>query len=710
MKRTMHLARRIICLLLSALLAFAACAAAGETAEYASASVLCSGDCVSFLTCCGGRLYGLFESGLYRVEPSGEKTLVAASSALRKGTEALLSDGDSVYAAIREGEQALLLRLTDGDGTFVNETVLTLDLEAGEDAWLTGCVLRNGYLYYPVRIGGPGAAVVRVNLPDGTVSSVTVDNLVCFDVLETGDLLAETREPDWPEDTVLLKTVSPETGEAEPWADPGAEGYAFGLRYDAETGKAYLRSQREICAVQKGGEATGTGLSFSRDIGAFCLLPQGIAASDGVMLKILAFGETAAQKTVLSFYGFYAEDEYFTDFYETHPGAEIRQIDPTYEEPEDRFIRDVLTQNPDVDVYILHDLNLLSLIKSKGYYADLSGSEVIREKVSRMYAPFIRALTDGDRIAAFPHPYYVFFSALNYHRELFQELALPVPTTWEEYFDFCVSWKNQYENEHPGISVNPFEHELTLVTLLEHYDDEMTRAGLPADYLDESLKTVLRKYLQVKELYPREVYYSGKPLFYDYDVHLSSAENPYDALPLTFVKGAEPIYTPLEEDVHYFVVNPFGTHVKEAIECIASAKDPNRGNEPFVYQEIPDLPLKNAYYEEFLEDYQEQLDMLNEQKTKAEDDPAILLEVNEKIDSLTKEMQDYAENMRFWFTEEDMLPFREIVSCVYFSDFNPVKEIYDNDPGFFDNVTEENLDSFLLTLNGKVSMCRLERE
>ena len=45
-----------------------------------------------------------------------------------------------------------------------------------------------------------------------------------------------------------------------------------------------------------------------------------------------------------------------------------------------------------------------------------------------------------------------------------------------------------------------------------------------------------------------------------------------------------------------------------------------------------------------------------------------------------------------------------------FSDFNPVKEIYANDPEFFENITEENLQGFLQAMDSKVKMSRLERE
>ena len=87
--------------------------------------------------------------------------------------------------------------------------------------------------------------------------------------------------------------------------------------------------------------------------------------------------------------------------------------------------------------------------------------------------------------------------------------------------------------------------------------------------------------------------------------------------------------------------------MQEAIECVAAARDASRNSDPYVYTEIPDLPLENVFYEEGLEMYREQLEQLEARKAGADDDPDILLEVNEKIDALTKEMQNASRGLEF---------------------------------------------------------------
>ncbi len=188
----------------------------------------------------------------------------------------------------------------------------------------------------------------------------------------------------------------------------------------------------------------------------------------------------------------------------------------------------------------------------------------------------------------------------------------------------------------------------------------------------------------------------------------SNDEWGYRKLPLTFMKESAPVYTPMDEDIYYFVVNPFSTHIQYAVECVASAKDESRSNEPNIYSEIPDLPLESSYYKEQMQDYRDTLSMLKARKEK-EEDPEKLAEINEQTDKVTKEMQDYEENGRWWLTEEKMQIFRELNRDVYFSDYNAIRDIYAEDPAFFDEVTEKTLPEFMAALDNKIRMIRLER-
>ena len=692
------------------MMVFISFSTAEETNAYPSQRILCKEDQTDLVINCNGILYIHCESGIYRLTVNGDKELVISASELLSGIVSILSDADCVYALQYENRKAELVKLIDRDGEVLNQSVIQLE----DVSWssMTECVLRNGILYYIAGTENFDESIIdMISLSEGTKKTIKVENLTGFDVTDDGNIVVLKTESGWMEKNIILEIISPKTGELTEWTSIDNDLYLSGILYDDNTETVYCIGQREVYAVQKGEQPRTIGISVGQDICSVCLLNNGLAIASRKALNIVSFGEELYnQRTSLTICGPYAEDEFFTSFYETHPMTDIRVIDTYVSEPEERFINDMLTQNVDVDIYILHDLNLLSVIKSKGYYADLSVSEVIKEKIGRMYDPFVQAFTYKEDVAAFPHPWYVFFTTISYNTKLFHDLSLNVPTTWEEFFDFCIEWKEQYEDENPDVFVNPFDHDLSLVSLLAHYDDEMTRDGIAADYQSEMLESIVRKYLQVKELYEYEEG-NGKPLFYDYDLHTASDElAEYYLMPLTFMKSSDPIYTPMEGDVYYFVVNPYSNHLKEAVECVAEAKDISRMNDPSIYKEIPDLPLESAYYEEGLEQYQEKLDMLEARKKLNEEEPEKLLEINAEIDKTKKEMEEYRTNGRYWFTEEDMIPYRELNSHVYFSDFNPIRELYAKDPSFFDQVTEESLHDFLYRLDNRIQMIIMERK
>ena len=702
--------KRIMCIIIMIAVFFCTLSIAEESVAYHTQKILLNDDYTDLVICCGGTLYVRSESGIYKLNGDGEKALLISASELPSDIVLLLSDRNCIYAIQYNNGEATLIQIVKDNGEIINQPVLLLE----DVSWksISNCVLRNGVLYYEASDGDySDSSIVMVTISDNTRQSLQIENLSGFDVMNDGRIMALTIEEEWMTRNVFLKIISSDKKDIIEWTQIENEEYSSKLLYDEYTDTVYFMGQREVYKVQKGEQPLLTGISFSQDICSSCLLSNGIAIVSGISLNIYSFGEdVSSQRMSLTICGPYAEDEFFISFYKSHPMTDIRTIDAYTAEPEERFISDMLNQNPEIDIYILHDLNLLRMIKSKGYYVDLSVSDVIKEKISRMYEPFKKAFTYDGKVAAFPHPWYVFFTTICYNTDLFHDLNLSVPTTWNEYFDFCIEWKEKYEDEYPEIYVNPFVHDLSFVSLLAQYDDEMTRNGEKADYQSEMIRTVLEKYLKVQQLYMNNES-TGRTLFYDYDLQVASDDSgEYYLLPLTFIKESEPIYTPMEEDVYYFVANPYSNHKQDAVDCIAAAEDITRMNDPSIYTDIPDLPLENAYYEEGLRMYQDTLDMLEARKKSNEDDPDTLLEINEEIEKTTEEMKDYEENKRWWFTEEDMVPYREINNHVYFSDFNPIRELHSDDPDFFNQVTEENLPSFLHTLDNRIRMIRIEQD
>ncbi len=697
--------KRFFCILLLLALIPLHFSAAEEIPDYTSLNIQCNDDYVYSVVNRGGVLYALLDSGLYRISSTGDKDLVCPVSDLPSKSAKILADTDFIYVVTMD-EQACIYRIDDNSKKSSCQFVLSLTPSPETD--MSRSVMRNGYIYY--RDGNPSArdgTIVRVSLDGSNSHSVHVKNLVCFDVLPDETILVLIRESNWPSKTILLKAISPDNGTSVEWGQINNDSYWSSLIYDSSAETVYLVGQDTVYSLKKGKQPEQIDIYSTGDIAEACVFPGGLALARGRVLNIHSFNSNAqAQRTILTICGPNAHNEWFTSFLKSYPTISIRSINSSSASSEERFIRDMLTQNSDIDIFIMSNLNLLSVIKQKEYYYDLATSDIIKEKTSRMYSPFIQAFTDGNHIAAMPHPWGIFFSTINYNGELFSELDLPVPSTWEEFFDFCILWKTAYEPAYPDITVNPFTHPISLVSLLALYDDEMTRSGIVPDYRSTMLLSVLQKYLRTCALYPNEETYDINPLFYDYDLH-SGSKN-FSPLSLTFLKESEPIYTPLDEDICYFVVNPFSTNLSESVSCVALARDEGRANEPAIYSEIPDLPLEIQYYDETMEMYLEELSILEVQLAHIADDPARHAQISDQIVWKNREIEDLKSN-RYWLTEENMTAYREIQNHVYFNDFNPIRDLYENEPRFFMQVTEASLPGFLDSLSSKIQAIRLER-
>lgn len=53
--------------------------------------------------------------------------------------------------------------------------------------------------------------------------------------------------------------------------------------------------------------------------------------------------------------------------------------------------------------------------------------------------------------------------------------------------------------------------------------------------------------------------------------------------------------------------------------------------------------------------------------------------------------------------------FRELNRDVYFGDYNAIRDIYAENPAFFDEVREKTLPEFMAALDNKIRMICLER-
>ena len=693
--------------LLLALALLAGSVPAGAETAYESRAISCQKDYVSAVGCHRGVLYVFRDSGLYSLPARGtEMTQIAPADGLPKYLCCLFSDGQCLYG-ITDGEESRVIRLLDEGGAFVNETAFLL--KADHDLFIEQAGAKNGLIYWHEYCHGLSETVIHICDLQGTpVSDVTVKNPIAMDVLEDGSILLLTHEKHFPKNTVLLKVIDRQTGKETVWATVGEDdSYFSSLMYDAASGTAYYLSDDSIRAVRQNGRPETVSSFPQGDVAGCCLLENGIALVTDTLLVIRTF-EKSSQSTSLRILDIYGRGEEYTAFIESHPDIPLKISDAGVLSAEEQFVRDMLVQRPDIDIYVLRDMNLLHILKTKGFFADLYASADLKKWGDRLY-PNIRApfLQDG-KLAAFPKSF--FSEQLCYYRETFERLQLAVPGTWEEYLDFCLNWYDSYADDMPGIHLDPFINEMTETQLLSLYDNEMTRAGKTADYRSETLRRVLEKFYSVQERAEQYGSARGKTeLVYVYDIGALDDNYRYAYMPLTFEKGAAPLYVPMEE-ASYYVVNPWSAHPEEALELVyAGIRSEMEVQQTTLYETL-DLPIPDPYYEEYLAFLQGELARLEAVKEAAAGDPDALEEAEENVEKKKAELLDYEENGRWMVTAEDMERIRPVNRQIYFSDFNPIAQLLSDEPEFFDRLNADNIASFLNELDSRVRMIRQELE
>jgi len=90
----------------------------------------------------------------------------------------------------------------------------------------------------------------------------------------------------------------------------------------------------------------------------------------------------------------------------------------------------------------------------KGYFYDLSGSEILSDFAGRMYPHFAKVLTQDGKLCAIP--IHVSAYSLGYFPKAFEKVGLTeadVPATMMEMLDFIQRWADDYADEYPEMQL-----------------------------------------------------------------------------------------------------------------------------------------------------------------------------------------------------------------------------------------------------------------
>lgn len=455
--------------------------------------------------------------------------------------------------------------------------------------------------------------------------------------------------------------------------------FGHNLLYEPERDLILLGDSSQLVAWQPGQEKVSLITQYPRgDVLGMALLPgQLVAISVSDLLAIRSLDPDMQAQSTLTLLDPIGRGHEYKGFLQDAQGVDLVFYPLNEAETNTRFINDMLTRDAQIDVYVLSDSNLLSQIKQKGFALPLGADEELKHKAEQMEAPFLEAFQKDQDLLVFPKELYVNLPVVD--TALLQQMGLPLPTTYLEYFKLCETFLTEHQKDHPDVLVLPFDQGMGLVEVLSHAAQDMQRNGQPLrfDTLEiRELVAQMHKVAMLQNDLPQQV---NSWLFYAY--YLPTLPEGREYLLMRLKEDMQPSLMIGHEDLRYFVINPYTKNPEAARKLVASyaASLPtpldillNRARTQPVQQ--PDYPQRQSYLVD-------QLALVEEAQKKAEG--AEKAELIKQQDALQMQLLNLEKDERWWFDESAMKRVRELAPRVYLPGFNPILLLAREYPDFF---------------------------
>ncbi len=441
------------------------------------------------------------------------------------------------------------------------------------------------------------------------------------------------------------------------------------LCYDSERGKLYYTQASSVWRVDVSEDGVGEPEEFGdmplqvfSDASGVLMGDLYIVSSyEGVVGRDVTVEGMPPEQLVINDSAFLdAINLAYYDFSEEH--SEYSVVKQNGFLDSDDLVQAMMSRSADVDIYVMSaSTTAFNTLMSRGYIAELGGSEKLTALVNEMY-PFLKdaAMRDGELYAV---PLEISSSSMGYNRTLLVEKfgysEDELPTSWEGLFGLIADWsRNSRMEEVPeAMLMEPYcdqrRAKSTLFTrMMEDYclwldsdEGNLSRGGEVMLKLCEAFEQIDWTNLGIPEEQDSSGSWSWNTddqiLFENSPVSLDFQNTTYTYVPpLSLLDGGTP---QIQTDVTLAFVNPFSTHKEAAIEYLEMAAD-HLSRETLISM-IPAIkdPIESPYYETNIEYYDDRIAQLEESIVKAEEEGD-----DETIASLTDELENNIQSRDFF--------------------------------------------------------------
>ena len=332
------------------------------------------------------------------------------------------------------------------------------------------------------------------------------------------------------------------------------------------------------------------------------------------------------------------------------------QYGVTFRSDYDQTVANVLnTKNSDVDIICIApgDTVDLKLLKTKGFFTDLSGSEIISAQVNRLYPAFRKALTTDDgKIIGWYDMVDTYLPDAT--MDVLEANGMTFADTLLEMFQQITQLADEGVFDDEGMAplgYPGYDRKSILTMTLRRYLNEQQLLGnritLNNAELKELLNYIMEHVPEVEDAFPQNE--DGYSL-YELQNGMSITKNCH--MPLK-IGTSSPAAIPAT--AYVLIVNPYSQHKEEAIRYLEYRAQ--RTDDDMAYRVFADMtdPLVNTYQLERIAEMESQIAALEAQEQTAE--------VKEQLSELRASKAE-AEKYRYTIDAEDIAAWQAVAGNI----------------------------------------------
>ena len=523
-----------------------------------------------------------------------------------------------------------------------------------------------------------------------------------------------------------VNVLDPATGDMEELfvLDLGANVYPDFFVYDVYNGVFYYGANGELLRVT-GADAdapvavAANPLSYA-DSGAFTLDGDLLLGNYEAIWRVNTDPEERPEtRLVVQANSDSSLEAARVPFQQAHPEVEV-----VLSQSAGDVAQAMLTQTATPDIYTLYvDSAEYSAVFGRGYMAELTDSEILADFAAAVYPAIQEMIQKDGEVYGLPLEAYG-FGDLSYSPEAFERLGLTeedVPSSWMEFFDLLGRLPDYLEND-PDVAVFEkylAETDLRYMLFSSLMDSYMLYISQPENEfafdtplfreLVAAFEAVDFEALGVSEEGTEDYVYNAEDtMFYTYSSSFSPSvmSGSPEMLYLGLDEGMQPL---VSTDVTVAFVNPFSQNRDLAIEYLECASEQVDAIMRITMMPGENEPVLNPYFEETLENYDEQIASLETQLLGAEEVDKQALEAT--LEEMQGYRDDFEKNNRYNASEESIAAYREVagymVVATYLGmDSETSSEYYEQRNQYIDGAI--TLDEFIRNIDQKLQMIVLE--